>query len=258
MTAFLKIENCKTCQRALPWEWIPTVLLSGRALAGTGVWRSQLIDGRCPACLAAQAKTLEDTHRERTRRGELIALLGGEKPYRDFTFERYEVATGNHLAYEHAKQFSPVTESLYLWGRCGVGKTHLAYASARRCFNETLSVSIVRPSELSRKLRMQDPERQQAALDGFIAADVLVLDDLGSGIDTPYTRQILQEILDRREFQDRAGLIITSQYSLSALAMKMQEDAIPSRLAGVCFVIEVKGTDHRVKGMAAIPRRGSA
>jgi chromosomal replication initiation ATPase DnaA len=52
--------------------------------------------------------------------------LGGEKPYREFTFERYKVTPGNRRAYERSKTFDPAAENLYLWGPSGVGKTHLA------------------------------------------------------------------------------------------------------------------------------------
>src|SRR2546430_9664539 len=98
MTAFLKIDRCDSCHRSLPWEWVPAVLLNGKPLAGTGVWRSQLMDRRCPACQSALESARENERDALQRRGELIKLLGGEKPYREFTFDRYQVAPGNQLA----------------------------------------------------------------------------------------------------------------------------------------------------------------
>src|SRR5262245_32147327 len=50
MSAFLKIDRCSACRRELPWEWVPPVTLAGRTLAGTGVWRSGLVDDRCAGC----------------------------------------------------------------------------------------------------------------------------------------------------------------------------------------------------------------
>jgi DNA replication protein DnaC len=73
-----------------------------------------------------------------------------------------------------------------------------------------------------------------------------VLDNLGPGLDTPFSRQILQEILDHRENHDRAGLLVTSRYSLDDLAAKLADDAIPSRLAGLCEVIQIGGRDGRL------------
>jgi DNA replication protein DnaC len=246
MTAFLKIDSCKICHKNLPWEWVPAVVLSGRVLAGTGVWRSLLMDRRCPACVAALETQRWNERRAMALHTELVELLGGEKPYREFTFERYVVSPGNQLAYERSKDFNPSDENLYLWGPCGVGKTHLAYALARGCFEETLSVIILQSWQLSRRVRMKDPGQEQSAIDELTRAELLVIDDLGAGNDTAFSRQILQEILDSRDFHDRAGLVITSKYSLGDLADKLNDDTIPSRLVAMCKVIEIKDLDHRL------------
>jgi DNA replication protein DnaC len=247
MTAFLKIDTCGSCHRAIPWEWAPVVLLNGQPMAGTGVWRSQLMDTRCPACQDAFEQERAKEQQALARRKELVELLGGEKPYREFTFEHYTVTPDNRLAFERAKAFNPATGNLYLWGPCGVGKTHLASAIARRSCDEPLSVTLLPAFELSRHVRMKEPEQEQAALNGFVDTETLVLDDLGVGPYTPFTRQILQEILDGRSFKDRAGLVVTSQYSLDQLASKFGDDAIPSRLAGMCEVTRINGRDHRLK-----------
>jgi DNA replication protein DnaC len=246
MTAFLKIDDCAECHRCLPWEWVPAHLLNGKPMAGTGVWRSQLLDGICPSCLASLAREREEKQRALVLRKDLIELLGGEKPYREFNFDRFQATSGNQLASERCSHFDPSAENLYLWGSCGVGKTHLAYATARRCFEETLGVVILPEGQLTRKARMKDPDQEQAIIDQWVRADALVLDDLGSGSETAYRLQLWQEILDARDFRDRAGLVITSKYSLSTLAQKLGDDSIPSRLAGMCEVIEVKGADHRL------------
>lgn len=246
MSAFLRIDTCKECQQASSWEWVPATNLNGKILAGTGVWRSQLIDGRCPDCIAGADRKRMEEHRARAMKARLRQLLGGEKPYREFLLERYEVAPGNQLAFERAQHFNPITESLYLWGSCGVGKTHLAWAAARRCYEKALSVKILPAAQLTRQVRMKEPAQEQAALDELVSAQVLVLDDLGSGPDTPFSRQLLQEILDRRNFSDAGGLLVTSKYSLDQLAAKLLDDSIPSRLGGMCQVVEVRGLDRRL------------
>ena len=100
--------------------------------------------------------------------------------------------------------------------------------------------------QLTRKMRMKEPLQEQAAVDELVRTQVLVLDDLGTGVDTPFARQILQEILDRRGFNDSGGLVVTSKYSLDELAAKLADDSIPSRLGGMCRVIEVNGPDGRL------------
>ncbi len=208
MTAFLKIDTCKGCRRSIPWEWAPAVLVSGRPLTGTGVWRTQLVEGYCPGCRARLETKKERERRALVLQTKLIDLLGGEIPYREFIFERYTLTAGNERAFQRCGNFNPKTENLYLWGPCGVGKTHLAYAVARRCFEETLSITILPAYKISRRIRMKGPAEEQAAIDALITADVLILDDLGTGPDTAYLQQLLQEILDGRNFRNRAGLSV--------------------------------------------------
>jgi DNA replication protein DnaC len=214
-------------------------------LAGTGVWRSALTDDLCSTCIGALEILRQKEQSALAFRTALIHLLGGEKHFREYTFDRFAVTSGNRLAFERSKGFDPATDNLYLWGHCGVGKTHLAWATARRRF-ETLSVVIVRCYQLSRRVRMKEPEQEQAAIDEFASADVLVLDDLGAGADTAFSRQLLQEILDVRIAHDRNGLLVTSKFSLDQLASKFGDDSIPSRLSGLCQIIAISGVDRRL------------
>jgi DNA replication protein DnaC len=196
----------------------------------------------------------QNHYRNSSRRDRLVRLLGGEKPCLDFTFERFQVDDGNRLAFERARSFDPTHDNLYLWGPCGVGKTHLGSAVARRCFDETLSVELLRPWQLSRRTRMKEPADEEAAINEIVDAEVLVFDDLGTGTASEYHRQTLQEVLDGRTSRHRAGLLVTSKYSLDQLAAKFGEDTIPSRLAGLCEVIGIKGTDHRLRQAAVLFR----
>ena len=254
MTAFLKIDRCLECEGEKPWEWVPPVRVSAKTLAGTAVWRSQLIDGLCPACYVNRESNREKEQRVYGLRSELTRLLGGEKPYRNFTFDKFRVTPGNRVAFEAAQRFDCARDNLYLWGPCGVGKTHLAYAAARSSFERKNSMVIATPSQLSRRVRMKDPDQEQAAIERFVQAPVLVLDDIGTGHETAFARQVLQEILTGRDFNDRAGLLVTGPYSLGALAEKLGDDIIPSRMAGMCQVLEIKGLDYRLKSNRQVER----
>jgi DNA replication protein DnaC len=220
--------------------------LHAKPLAGTGVWRSPLREGICSGCMTAEKFKREEAERAQARRGHLVRLLGGEKPYREFTFDRYRVNAANQLAVEKARAFDPSRDNLYFWGACGVGKTHLTHAIARRAFEQNCPVEILKACQIIRRVRMKDPETEQAIIDQFVQAAVLVLDDFGTGTDSPYARQILREILDAREFEDRKGLIIATSFSLDQLAAKFGDDAIPSRLAGMCQRVAIGGPDQRL------------
>lgn len=245
MTAFLKIDRCRECTRELPWEWVPPVTLGTKPLAGTGVWRSTLVNDLCPACAAAAANTYARLRRAHARREQFIRLVGGIKPYRVFTFERYRITPANRAAFAQAKAFDASKLNLYLWGPCGVGKTHLAVAILRQSFTRGASGAMTTPFQLVRRLRMKAPDDEQRTIDELVNAKVLVIDDLGAGAESVYARQALQEILDRRDCGDRGGLVVTSPFSPTVLGRRMGDGAVASRLAGMCRVVEVAGDDFR-------------
>jgi len=181
-------------------------------------------------------------------------MFGGDRPYRDFRFDRYDVAPENRQGFLRSRGFHPLRDNLYLWGPCGVGKTHLACALARLQAEKGLSVSFLKPTQLFRKVRRKDADEEQQAIERFIREDVLVLDDLGIGNDTPFGRQILQEILDGRDYRSRAGLVITSKFSLDDLARKFDDDTVSSRIAGMCHVVKVDGRDRRLSVSTGSPK----
>jgi hypothetical protein len=86
VSAFLKIDRCAGCWRELAWEWVPPVELCGKVLAGTGIWRSVLMNDLCAACIERRALTTAKIAGVRMKCERLIALLGGERPFREFTF----------------------------------------------------------------------------------------------------------------------------------------------------------------------------
>lgn len=249
MTAFLKIDRCASCGREIPWDWVAPAKVGDKLLAGTGVWRSALSDGLCADCVDAAEQRLRKDRQATARRKQFIRMVG-VKPYRRFTFGQYRLTADNRAAFDYAQQFDASTQNLYLWGSCGVGKTHLAVAILRSALARGTSISLVTPFQLVRKLRMKTPEDEQQTVDAFARVGVLVIDDLGTGTASSFGRQALQEILDARDFHDRAGLVITSQWSPERLANRWNDRAIPSRLNGMCRVLQIKGADGRAKSVS--------
>ncbi len=253
MTAFLKLDRCSECHRDLPWEWVPPLLLAGRPLAGTGVWRSALFERRCADCRLVLEAARQNDQRDALRRDRLLRALGGPRPYREFTFERYEQTPGNRAGLPAADRFDAITDNLYLWGPSGLGKTHLAWSIGRRQIERGGRALLTTVAQLIRQMRMRPPEEEQQVLQNAIAVDVLALDELGGGNDTPYARQVLQEILDGRAASDRAGLVVTSRFSPAGLVHRMGDDAIASRLATACCVVGMTGPNWRFRMNAARP-----
>lgn len=93
---------------------------------------------------------------------------------------------------------------------------------------------------------MRDPREEELEIMRLASVPVLVVDDLGVQKDSEHALTVLYEIFDRRDMDLRHGLIITSNLSMKDMAAKMGDDRIPSRIAGMCDVIELKGKDRRI------------
>jgi DNA replication protein DnaC len=111
-------------------------------------------------------------------------------------------------------------------------------------------VLFTEPAPLLRSLRGLTPAEEQAAIDRLVRVPVLILDDLGIEKDTEFAISTICEIISHRLKADRNGLVVTSNLSLDALASKLHDDRLTSRLAGMCQVIEIRGADYRLQGTA--------
>lgn len=225
-------------------------MFNGKPLSFSNRWAFEY--KTCPACrLKSQAEyeIRSEREREEERRVRLESFLGGQRAYNDYTFEKFDHAQ-NTDAYHAALGFDPSKQNLYLWGPCGVGKSHLAYAIARRTYETKGSVSacIYKPPALMRDLRGLEPNEEADRIDRLAHTPVFVLDDLGVGKATEFAVQMLYEIADARSMAYRNGLVVTSNLSLDQLAQKIGDDRLASRLGGMCKgnIYEMKGRDFRI------------
>jgi DNA replication protein DnaC len=208
-------------------------------------FRLGLLKGKeCPLC---NEKAAEEAEREERRVGRLMAACGGARAYRLYTRGALKVGPGNRAAVAAVEAFHPDSDNLLLWGPCGTGKSHLASILGREFVG---SVIFTEPAPLLRSLRGLTPAQEQARIDELVTVPVLILDDLGIEKDTEFAISTISEIVSHRLKADRNGLVVTSNLSLEALAAKLKDDRLTSRLAGMCQVIEISGEDYRLKGKA--------
>lgn len=179
---------------------------------------------------------------------------------------------------------------LYLCGENGRGKTYAACQAAKaylvrntkrevihdkkkgdrlgsmRCgtsfhFTEAQSLLSEVTSSWSRWDMNEDEVKSRWA-----GVDLLILDDLGKGVPSPWAAETLFDIINRRwsnnnDVDQKSGLskprltIITSQYGIDELAERYRKagaetlSAMISRLRGECREVRLGGDDKRLSGV---------
>ena len=182
----------------------------------------------------------------------LSKLKRWEEIYMPKMLERYHIPKRIHSILleqglppvNHLQSFN----SMYIHGDSGTGKTvmavqymfgHMAYKFA--C-SETITGSFITVPELLLEFRNTYNEKimtETGLLNYYSGVGLLVLDDLGVQDTTAWSFQLLYMLINRR-YNELLPIIITSNYNLSELAEKMEDDRIPSRLYEICDVIEQK------------------
>ena len=171
-------------------------------------------------------------------------------------------------------------KGLFLHGKAGTGKTHLAVALMKE-YILNMKLQIVLDREAREVLKFQNlnypyftsipdilmeiratfknnsetteeniinkyTERITETWQGSEGTSYafMVLDDLGVEKTTDWSLQTLYAIIDHR-YRNMKKTIITSNLNLNELSDKLG-DRIASRIAGMCKTIEIKGKDRRI------------
>jgi DNA replication protein DnaC len=152
-------------------------------------------------------------------------------------------------------------EGLYLAGQVGTGKTHTAWAAVAawctaagvkphggHAIDDYLgggyscpSVIFTRLTDLLDDMRPGEDGRQR--IRNCQSTGLLVLDDIGAEKPSEWTQERLYSIIDER-YSDCQPLIVTSNLPPSKLAGQTG-DRVASRLAEMCAVAPMTGTDRR-------------
>lgn len=210
----------------------------------------------CPACHSAnEVKHQEKVEADRKEREDLrkkqieenlAKMLGGQRPFDEYTLERFE-PMNNFAAFQRVKNFNPLADNLFLYGPTGTGKTHLAAALVREMMNRRMDVAFYKVPALMREFRRNlDPDDEEKLVRRLASTGVLVIDDLGVGKATEYVIEKLHEVIDARQNEYRAGLVITSNLSLNGIAETFK-DRIADRLNGMCDLVKMDGESQRRK-----------
>lgn len=148
-------------------------------------------------------------------------------------------------------------EGSFIYGPNGTGKTTMAIymllQEAKMSYiyrHGGFKIAFITTSELLLKFRETYTKNsdisEKEILDTYSNVDLLVLDDFGVEKTTDWSYQMLYILINRR-YENMKKTIITSNFTLEQLAEKLGDDRIPSRIQGMCKMIQMTGTDRRAK-----------
>lgn len=158
---------------------------------------------------------------------------------------------------EYAHNFGKKPANLLLFGRPGLGKTHLSAAIAREVSGKGFSVVYDTAGHIFERFEAQKFGRDEAERDveRVLNCDLLILDDLGAEFATAYSQSVLYQVINDRMTEGRATIISTN-LDLPALS-KAYNERILSRLIGSYTMLGFVGRDIRQQKLAR-RREGNA
>ncbi|WP_325228497.1 ATP-binding protein [Oscillibacter sp.] len=220
-------------------------------LCGDTGWR----EGRMCRCLRAYCA--------REQQKELSRMLDlGNQSFETFSLEWYSETEDPALGVSprenmdwiyrtckrYAADFGAGSGNLLLTGDPGLGKTFLSAAIAREVGAEGFSVVYDTAAHIfdrfeARKFGREAGEALEADVDRVLDCDLLILDDLGTEMTTPFVQSALYTIVNTRVINRRAAILSTN-LKLDDLGRRYTPQIV-SRIEGEYQVLPFFGEDIR-------------
>ena len=144
----------------------------------------------------------------------------------------------------YAANFTKQSESLFMCGETGLGKTHLSLSIAKeviaRGYNVAYDSIINYLNEIERE---HFGKSDNDTLSAITSVDLLILDDLGAEFNSPFYNSTVYNIINTR-INKRLPTIISSNLTSDAVAERY-DDRIASRIFGEYTYLRFVGDDVR-------------
>jgi DNA replication protein DnaC len=146
----------------------------------------------------------------------------------------------------YAENFTPDSEGLCMYGKTGLGKTHMSLAIANVVLDKGYDVYYGSIQSIMDKLEAEHfgrLPREDSIKEDILTCDLLIIDDLGAEFATQFTNAELYNILNSRILSS-LPTIISTNLEMSEIAEKYTQ-RVASRIMGSCMAIYFCGKDIR-------------
>ncbi len=205
-------------------------------------------------CLCRCAKKERDAriNAEKTKkRQEYINKLRAQgikdKAVRSWTFEASKPNKYIEFAKRYVNQWERVKENnigLIFYGDTGRGKSHISACIANALIDR--GVRVIYRTEADMLDELFDATDKEAYTERLSSAELLIIDDFGTGRSTEYAVEQRKKIIDKRYYSAKPT-IITTNYTPNAFdnPKSTDEKRIFERIKAMAQFIEVKGENLR-------------
>ena len=165
---------------------------------------------------------------------------------------------------EHWPEMRRENMGLLFWGPAGTGKTFAAACIANALVDLEVGVRMITLGEALLNLFGMSGEERIQYLEVLTTCGLLILDDFGVERRTPYAREQVYEIVNRRYLSGRP-MVVTTNLTLEELKNANRDDSrihdrVLERCVPVCFdgtSLRQEKTAERVKRMQTLLTGGS-
>lgn len=181
--------------------------------------------------------------KERERIARIIGASGVSERFKRRTFATFQELPENVAAYKMATGYAGNFQrliarlavdpdghertGLFIIGPCGTGKTHLAAAIANKLMADGIPVLFTTMIDLLAKIkatfaadRVQTTANEADLMRLYKTVDLLILDDMGKEMPTPWALSKMYEIINAR-YESYKPIIVTSNYTAAELVKRL-------------------------------------
>jgi len=148
---------------------------------------------------------------------------------------------------KYADEFNASSQSIFMSGRTGLGKTHLSLAIANKVLENGYSVIYDSVINILRNIEKEHFSREHSTemFDLIMEADLLILDDLGTEYESPFYNATIYNIINTRLNRSKPTIISTN-LNFAGIGRRYDERVV-SRIVSAYACLEFQGEDVRLQ-----------